>query len=77
MAQHWLQQRGNTSYMRTNLTTQHAVNLHKCTVFDMLLNDGGNCQSRACETPMRIDKGIDKKFNRWVILLMESESLNS
>lgn len=42
----------------TTLTTLHAINLHKCIVFNMLLNNGGNCQSGAIENLMRMYKRI-------------------
>lgn len=56
--------RGNASNMHNHVTTQHPVNVHKCNIFDMLLSDVGNSQSRAGESTMRIDKRIDKKSNR-------------
>lgn len=48
--------RRNTCNMHEHLTRQHAVSLHRCDVFDMLLNDDGDCQRGANENPMRTDK---------------------
>lgn len=49
--------RQNTSNKYKHLTTQRTINLHKCDVF-MLLSDGGNFQSQACENPELIKKVI-------------------
>lgn len=47
--------RGNSSKMHKHLTSQHAVHLHGCNVFDILISDGDDSQSGTNENPMRID----------------------
>lgn len=36
--------------MHKHSTTQHAINLHKCNIFDMLLSDSGNSAARVAMT---------------------------
>lgn len=50
--------------MHKHFTSRHAINLHKCDVFDMLPSDGGDphsFQSGASEIPMRISEQIEKE----------------
>lgn len=55
---------GNICKMHKNLTAVHENYVQKCDVFDVLLSDGGDCQSKASENPMRIDETIHKKWNK-------------
>lgn len=47
--------RGNSSKMHKHLTSLHAVHLHGCNVFDILISDGDDSQSGTNENPMRND----------------------
>lgn len=44
--------RGNK--MHKHLTSQHAVHLHGCNVFDILISDGDGSQSGTNKNPLRI-----------------------
>lgn len=48
--------------MHTHLTSEHVIILGDCSVFDMLLRDGGDSQSGAKENGQKesIRKHIDK-----------------
>lgn len=69
--------RGNAPSIYRHLTTQRAINLHKCNVFDMLLSSSGDSQPRANENPInrRLNKksvmvlGLENQFS--VLLLFE------
>jgi len=47
---------GNTSNMLKHLTTQHAITLHECKVFDTLLSDDGDSRGGACVTASSVSK---------------------
>lgn len=48
--------------MHKHLTAVHENYVQKCDVFDVLLSNGGDCQSKASENP--IDERIHKKWNK-------------
>ena len=47
---------GNTSNMLKHLTTQHAITLYECKVFDTLLSDGGDSRGGAGGTASYVSK---------------------
>lgn len=50
--------------MHTHLKTQHAINFLHVLSLICFLGDTGDSLSRASETPMRLNKDIDKESNQ-------------